>query len=215
MTFLDPIFALKMFDIGIYADKAGYIYLSLLASYAFFGFMGGPLEKIASVRNLITSGYLLGFVGFGLIAHYLYFGVNLLPLIIVGLFINGYSVIAGNTFATIYTKSQLMDEGEACGISRKKVGGYFGGVKGSMNLFGTFVGPLVSTNIYLLIGFEYSCLIMGAIQVIFALFFYVVTHYQEKNKALLHNKEDYRKFVDQDDEIEYLHKGKKLNKTTD
>ena len=113
VTFLDPIFALKMLDIGIYADKAGYIYLALLASYAFFGFMGGPLEKVASIRNLITSGYVLGLVGFGLIAHALYFGFTFLPLIIIGLFINGYSVIAGNTFATMYTKAELMEEGDA------------------------------------------------------------------------------------------------------
>ena len=156
MTYLDPIFALKMLDMGIYADKTGYIYLFLLLSYSFFGFLGGFLQTLASKRTLIISGYISGFIGFFTIAHYIVFDSNYLLLIIFGLFLNGFSVIGGNTFATMFTKSELMEAGEAAGISRKDAGAYFGGLKGSMNLIGTFFGPLISPNIYMMIGFDYA-----------------------------------------------------------
>mmetsp|Transcript_31532 Transcript_31532/g.27921 ORF Transcript_31532/g.27921 Transcript_31532/m.27921 type:complete len:133 (-) Transcript_31532:447-845(-) len=62
--FLDPIFILKMLDMGIYADKAGYIYVFLQVSYSLFGFCGGILQEMATKKTLIVSGYLAGFVGF-------------------------------------------------------------------------------------------------------------------------------------------------------
>ena len=64
MSFLDPIFALKMYEMGILADQAGYVYLSLFIGYSFFGFLGGVLELIATKRNLIVCGYFAGFIGF-------------------------------------------------------------------------------------------------------------------------------------------------------
>lgn len=141
---------------GIYADTTGYIYIFLLLSYSFFGFMGGALQKIAEKRTLIIVGYIAGFIGFCTIAHNVFIGSNFIVLIILGLFLNGYSVIGGNTFATMYTKAELMNAGEQEGISRKDAGAYFGGVKGSMNLIGTFIGPLISPNIYLMVGFDYA-----------------------------------------------------------
>ena len=156
LCYLDPIFALKMLDMEIYADTTGYIYIFLLLSYSFFGFMGGILQEFATKKTLIVLGYIAGFVGFCTIAHSVLIGFNSIILIIIGLFLNGYSVIGGNTFATMFTKSELMDAGEREGISRKDAGAYFGGVKGSMNLIGTFIGPLISPNIYMMVGFDYA-----------------------------------------------------------
>jgi hypothetical protein len=64
LSFLDPIFALKMYEMGILADQAGYVYLFLLVSYSIFGFLGGILELFATKRNIIISGYITGFTGF-------------------------------------------------------------------------------------------------------------------------------------------------------
>lgn len=97
--------------------------------------------------------------------------------------INGFSVIAGNTFATMYTKAELMKVGEAQGMTRKDIGGYFGGIKGSMNLIGIFVGAFVSPNLYMMVGFEYTCLIMGIIQLIFSYVFLIYTR-EENNQHL-------------------------------
>jgi len=145
-----------MLDMGIYADKTGYIYIFLLGSYAFFGFLGGFLEQIATKKTLIVSGYVGGFIGFLLISHSILLGSNMLTLIIIGLFLNGFSIIGGNMFATMFTKAELMQAGEAEGISRTESGAYFGGLKGSMNLIGTFMGPLISPNVYMMIGFDYA-----------------------------------------------------------
>ncbi|CAI2365963.1 unnamed protein product [Moneuplotes crassus] len=175
LSYLDPIFALKMLDMGIYAGTAGHIYIFLLLSYSIFGFFGGVLEIIADKKTLIIAGYFVGFLGFCTIAHCVFIGTNYVLLIIIGLFLNGYSVIGGNTFATMYTKAELMNAGEEKGISRKEAGGYFGGVKGSMNLIGTFIGPLVSPNVYMMIGFDYTCIMMGSIQIFFVLFFIYTT----------------------------------------
>jgi hypothetical protein len=171
LTFLDPIFALKMLKLGIYADKAGYIYVFLLGAYSFFGLIGGTLERFSSKKSLIIAGYISGVIGFSIIAHNLFVGFNVLGLIIVGLFLNGFSVIGGNMFATMYTKAKLMEECESVGISRQVAGGYFGGLKGSCNLIGAFCGPLLSPNLYILVGFDYSCLIMGSIQLLFVIYF--------------------------------------------
>jgi len=111
---------------------------------------------IANKKTLIISGFFAGFFGFCFIAHGAFIGANYILLIIFGLSLNGYSVIGGNTFATMYTKTELMNAGEAKGVSRKEAGGYFGGVKGSMNLIGNFIGPLISPNIYMMVGFDYA-----------------------------------------------------------
>ncbi len=67
-----------------------------------------------------------------------------------------------------------------------------------MNLFGTFTGPLISTNIYLFVGFDYCCVIIGCTQMVFAIIFYTVIHYQAKTKAS-HYREDYKKLVEIND----------------
>lgn len=110
LTFLDPIFALKMLELDIFADKAGYIYVFLLGAYTFFGIIGGTLERFSSKKSLIIAGYISGVIGFSVIAHNLYIGTNILGFIIVGLFLNGFSVIGGNMFATMFTKAKLMEE---------------------------------------------------------------------------------------------------------
>jgi hypothetical protein len=61
----------------------------------------------------------------------------------------------------MYTKGELMNAGEIKGMTRKDIGGYFGGLKGSMNLVGVFIGTFMSPNLYILVGFEYTCIIMG------------------------------------------------------
>ena len=179
-----------MFELGIYADKAGYIYVFLLGSYSLFGFLGGVLQDIATKRTLIISGYICGFLGFSLIAHSVLLNRDFLLLIIFGLFLNGFSIIGGNMFATMWTKSELMEAWEKAGISKKEAGGYFGGLKGSMNLIGSFIGPLISPNIYMLIGFDFACLTMGAIQILFVLFFiYTTQTYDYKySEELLKNE---------------------------
>jgi hypothetical protein len=58
----------------------------------------------------------------------------------------------------MYTKNELMKAGEVEGMSRRDIGGYFGGLKGSMNLVGVFIGTFVSPNLYILVGFEYTCI---------------------------------------------------------
>ena len=64
-----------------------------------------------------------------------------------------------------------MEAGEAIGITRYQTGGYFGGLKGSCNLIGTFLGPLISPQFYLLYGFEKACFIMGGLQILFMIIF--------------------------------------------
>ena len=120
-----------MIDMGIYADEDGYVYVFLLGSYSLFGFFGGVLQQIATKKNLIVSGYVFGFLGFGAIAHSIIFDSDHLPLIIIGLFMNGFSIVGGNMFATMFTKSELMDAATQIGISQKETGGYFGGLKSS------------------------------------------------------------------------------------
>jgi hypothetical protein len=183
MAFLDPIFALKMYKMGILADQAGYVYLFLFIGYSFFGFLGGVLESIATKRNLIICGYFAGFIGYWLIAHYAFIGQNYTILIIIGLFINGYSVIGGNTFATIYIKEELMKAGEIKGMNRKDIGGYFGGLKGSMNLVGTLTGSFISPNLYILVGFEYACILLGWVQLGFSYVFVIYTRDENNGKV--------------------------------
>lgn len=161
-----------MLEMDIFANHAGYIYIFLLFSYSLFGFAGGILEQLASKRTLIIAGYFVGCIGFCMIAHSLFIGANYLPLIIFGLFSNGFSVSGGNMFATMYTKAILMEEGEKVGIPRKVTGGFFGGLKGSCNLIGSFIGPLISPPIFLLIGFDKACILMGLIQITFVTIFY-------------------------------------------
>mmetsp|Transcript_10126 Transcript_10126/g.8923 ORF Transcript_10126/g.8923 Transcript_10126/m.8923 type:complete len:166 (+) Transcript_10126:708-1205(+) len=156
LTYLDPIFALKMLDMDIYADQTGYIYIFLLSSYSFFGFLGGFLQQMATKKTLIVVGYISGFIGFLSIGHGILTGNNYLTFIVIGLFLNGFSVIGGNMFATMFTKTELMEAGQEAGISRQESGAYFGGLKGSMNLIGTFIGPLISPNIYMMVGFDYA-----------------------------------------------------------
>mmetsp|Transcript_10384 Transcript_10384/g.9179 ORF Transcript_10384/g.9179 Transcript_10384/m.9179 type:complete len:152 (+) Transcript_10384:319-774(+) len=107
-AFLDPIFASKMLDMGIYADKAGYVYVFLQASYSIFSFSGGVLMEYISKYNLIVIGYFTGFIGFAAIGHHVFFDSNYLSLIIIGLFLNGFSYVGGNVFATMLTKDELM-----------------------------------------------------------------------------------------------------------
>ena len=130
-TFLDPIIALKLYDMGIYADKAGYIYLFLMGSYCVFGISGGLIEKLGSKKSLIYAGYIAGAISYTLIAHNAYLHADFLPLIIIGLILVGFSVIGGNMFATMFTKAYLMEVGEKHGIPKQNSGGYFGGLKGS------------------------------------------------------------------------------------
>jgi len=176
ITLLDPIFALKMLQFDIYADQAGYIYVFLLGSYSFFGFVGGTLEYIFTKKSLIILGYLTGTIGFCTIAHKFFIGANFLPFVIIGLFLNGFSVIGGNMFATMHTKAELMKECEKVGISAKMAGGYFGGLKGSCNLIGSFLGPLISPNLYIEFGFDKTCIIMGMTQLAFVMYFYYKMH---------------------------------------
>jgi len=188
-TYLDPIFATKMLDMDIYADKAGYIYVFLLGSYSLFGFFGGFLQNIASKQTLIISGFVIGFIGFCSIAHHVVFGTNYIILIILGLFLNGFSVVGGNMFATLFTKAELMEACEKAGISKKEAGGYFGGLKGSMNLIGSFIGPLLSPNIYMMVGFDYACITMGTIQILFVTFFIYTIKMTEMKAIKEYNSE--------------------------
>ena len=82
-------------------------------------------------------------------------------------------------FATMFTKSELMDAATQIGISQKETGGYFGGLKSSWNLIGSFLGPLISPNVYMLVGFDYAWLLMGVIQIIFVIFFIYTTRSTE------------------------------------
>jgi len=50
-------------------------------------------------------------------------------------------------FATMYMKGELMNVAEEHNISKEAVGGYFGGLKGSCNLLGYFLGPLISSSL--------------------------------------------------------------------
>ena len=61
----------------------------------------------------------------------------------------------------MYIKEELMKAGEIKGMNRKDIGGYFGGIKGSMNLVGLLIGTFMSPNLYILIGFEYTCILLG------------------------------------------------------
>ena len=189
LTYLDPIFALKMLEMDIFADKAGYVYVFLLGSYAFFGFSGGLLEQLASKRTLIIAGYLCGFLGFCVIAHKFFVDANHLALIVLGLFMTGFSVIGGNMFATMFTKAKLMEAAEEAGVPRKVAGAYFGGLKGSCNLLGTFLGPLISPNIYLLCGFEKACIAMGICQLIFVGIFYAKSKQDMAEKRVIDSYE--------------------------
>jgi MFS family permease len=175
LTYLDPIFALKMIELDIYADQAGYVYIFLMGSYSIFGFMGGKLESFSSKRNLIIMGYLAGVLGFSMIAHKFFLGNNYLPFIIIGLFLNGFSIIGGNMFATMLTKTKLMEECEKVGIPPKISGSYFGGLKGFCNQIGSFIGPLISPNFYVALGFEDTCLLMATTQLLFAVWFFFKT----------------------------------------
>jgi len=92
-------------------------------------------------------------------------------------------------FATMFTKSELMIACQKAGISRKKAGGYFGGLKGSMNLIGSFLGPLISPSIYMMVGFDYACISMGTIQILFVMFFIYTVQITEKKTHHGNNEE--------------------------
>lgn len=177
-----------MFDIGIFADQAGYIYVSLMVSYSLFGFFGGVLQSYIEKRVLIIMGYISGFIGFSFIAHKIFIHSDLVPLIIVGLFINGFSVVGGNMFATMWTKSELMDVCIRAGHTKEEAGAYFGGIKGSMNLIGAFMGPLASPTISMVVGFEMACITMGTVQILFVTLFIYST--QEKFRVHQPNQQE-------------------------
>lgn len=198
LTFLDPIIALRLFKMNIYADTAGYIYVFLVGSYCIFGFMGGILESIATKKTLIIAGYIAGALAFTLIGHYSYLNENYVSLIIAGLFINGFSVIGGNMFATMWTKSQLMEAGDAIGISKKETGGYFGGLKGSCNLIGTFTGPFISPYLYVTVGFDKACYIMGSIQLLFMILFAIGTY--GDNPSSFKSRSDTQSLISEENE---------------
>mmetsp|Transcript_31532 Transcript_31532/g.27922 ORF Transcript_31532/g.27922 Transcript_31532/m.27922 type:complete len:112 (-) Transcript_31532:18-353(-) len=84
-------------------------------------------------------------------------------------------------FATMFTKAELMEACQKAGISKKEAGGYFGGLKGSMNLMGSFIGPIVSPCICMLVGFDYTCITMGTVLILFALFFMYTVKIEPKN----------------------------------
>ena len=73
-TYLDPIIALKFYEMDIFADQAGYIYLFLVGAYSLFGALGGVLEACASKKTIICLGYIAGLIGFSMIGHYSYLG---------------------------------------------------------------------------------------------------------------------------------------------
>lgn len=122
---------------------------------------------------MIVGGHLAGCIGFLLIAHQLYLDQDWMSLIIIGLFFNGFSALSGNLFATMFTKSELMWTGNKYGVSKKATGGYFGGLKGGWDFLGTFIGPLVSPNLYDYIGFEKACIAMSVLQLLLAGIFYI------------------------------------------
>jgi MFS family permease len=104
-TFLDPIMALKLYEYGIMANLSGYIFVFNVVSYSLFGILGGYMTEYASKRNLILFGYIVGFFTFMVIGHQCIIGVDILPLIMLGLFMNGLSCVCQNVFATMYIKS--------------------------------------------------------------------------------------------------------------
>ena len=61
-------------------------------------------------------------------------------------------------FATMYVKAELMEIAFFYNIHKDEVGGYFGGLKGSCNLLGYFLGPLISPYLYVYFGFEAACI---------------------------------------------------------
>eukprot|EP00345_Euplotes_harpa_P015253 CAMPEP_0168334202 /NCGR_PEP_ID=MMETSP0213-20121227/10115_1 /TAXON_ID=151035 /ORGANISM="Euplotes harpa, Strain FSP1.4" /LENGTH=84 /DNA_ID=CAMNT_0008338777 /DNA_START=811 /DNA_END=1065 /DNA_ORIENTATION=- len=83
--------AMKLYDYGIMADMSGYIFIFYVMSYSLFGFLGGVIGTYAQKRSLIMCGYLIGFFTFCFIGHEFFLGVGCLPLIIIGLFLNGLS----------------------------------------------------------------------------------------------------------------------------
>lgn len=171
--------ALKLYEYGIMADMSGYIFVFFVMSYSFFGIFGGVIEQIAKKRTLILLGYIIGCLTFLVIGHEYFLGVNFLPLIILGLFLNGFSCVCHNMFATMYVKAELMKSATDHHVNKQSVGGYFGGLKGSCNLLGNFLGPLISSYLYVRIGFELSCLALAIFQLSFFTVFYVKT--KERN----------------------------------
>lgn len=179
-TFLDPIMALKLYQYGIMADMSGYIFIFYVMSYSFFGLFGGKIAEFAKKRTLILLGYLVGFLTFCIIGHEYFLGVNFLPLIMLGLLLNGLSCVCHNMFATMYVKAELMNSATDHNVSKQSVGGYFGGLKGSCNLLGNFLGPLISSYLYLRLGFELTCIALA----IFQLGFFCVFYFQTKEKKV-------------------------------
>lgn len=172
LSFLDPLIALKLYDMNIFADKAGYIYWFLPASYWLFGYFGGGIiQNLAMKRTIICIGFILGTIAYVFIGHHAYLHFNLIPLIILGLALLGIALVGGNTFATIYTKGKLMEYGKLKGISEVQSGAYFGGLKGSWNFLGLFLGPLMSLQTYEILGFDWTWLLMAFLLFSFAMLF--------------------------------------------
>ena len=167
--------AMKLYEYGIMADTSGYIFIFFVISYSLFGFMGGVINQYAQKRTLILTGYLVGFVAFIFIGHQFLLGINCLSLIIWGLFLNGLSCVFHNMFATMYVKNELMESAALFNVDKDSVGGYFGGLKGSCNLLGYFLGPLISSYLYLKIGFELTCLVLSVFQLCYFFIFWVKT----------------------------------------
>ena len=119
----------------------------------------------------------LGFFAFWLIGHEAFIGFDSIYLIVIGLFLNGLSCVCHNVFATMYVKSELMDSALDHNMDKLDVGGYFGGLKGSWNIIGSFFGPLISASLALRIGFEYTCISLAVFQ---AAFFWVYYIYDAK-----------------------------------
>ena len=167
--------AFKLYQYGIMADKSEYMFMLFVISYFFFSLMGGKINQYVQKRTLILTGYLIGCFAFILIGHQFLLGTNYLLLIIWGLFLNGVSCVFHNMFATMYVKSELMESAELFGIDKESVGGYFGGLKGSCSLLGYFLGPLISSFLYIKLDFELTWLSLAAFQLFYFFVFLVKT----------------------------------------
>ena len=69
-------------------------------------------------------------------------------------------------------------------MDKNTVGSYFGGLKGSWNLLGGFLGPLISSYLYLKLDFELTWIAWGIFQLIFFGIFYYKTLPQPKEELI-------------------------------
>ena len=142
------------------------------------------ISKYLQKRSVILIGYIVGWLTFWLIGHEFFIGTNFLPLIVIGLFLNGLSCVCHNVFATMYVKSELMDAALDHNINKYSVGGYFGGLKGSWNLLGGFLGPLISSYLYLKLDFELTWISLAIFQLAFFGVFYYMTIPEPKEQTI-------------------------------